>query len=116
VTDFDARIKRCQRRSHAGSGIAVHQHHIGAVSFEQIAQPRQDARGDIGEVLACLHDIEVKVGGKLKKPKHLVEHLAVLSGHTEFVFKVGILGELPHQNGHFDGFGASTKYSKDFQN
>ncbi|MNG93490.1 hypothetical protein D3C79_524590 [compost metagenome] len=92
--------------------IAVDQDHIRLELCQDRLEPLQDCRGDIGQVLTWLHDVQVIVRRDLEQLQHLVEHLAVLAGHAYARLEAIVLSQVEGQRCHFDGLWAGTKYDK----
>ena len=104
MANGDLLIEGRERSSGAGSRVAMDKDHIGLNFFQHITHPRKHASSDVIEVLPLLHDIQVIVGLNLKYLEHLVQHLAVLTGHANYRFKlIRMLLELLHQGAHLDG-------------
>lgn len=93
-----------------GRGVAMHEHDVSSVLSQHTTQTQQDVAGDVGQVLAWLHQIQIEVGLDVEKTEHLVEHLAVLGGDTDADFETRIRLQVFDQGGHLDGLGAGTKY------
>ena len=80
------------------------QHHIWLALFEHVTHTGEHAGGDIVQVLSLLHNVEIIVRLHLEYLEHLVQHLAVLTGHTHNCLKIfRIFLELLHQRAHLDG-------------
>ena len=101
--------------SHGGGGVAMHEHHIGALRLQHGAHAQQDAGRHVVEVLPRLHDVEVVVGGDGEEAEDLVEHLAVLTGDAHHCAEMGGIGlQGLDERGHLDGFGASAENEHHF--
>ncbi len=83
VADGDLLVKGGEGRGGAGRGVAMDQDDVGLGLFEDVPHAGEDTRGDVVEVLALLHDIEVKIGLDVEDPQDLVEHLTMLPGDAD---------------------------------
>ncbi len=94
-----------------GGGIAVDQHDIRHAHLEHVAHARQHAGRDVVQVLPLLHDVEVEVRLHLEDPQHLVQHLAVLAGDTDYCLEIfWMFLKLLYQRAHLDGLRAGSKH------
>ena len=50
-----------------GGGVAVHQDDVGRPLFVDVAHAQQHVAGDVAEVLARLHQVQVEVGFQCKQ-------------------------------------------------
>ena len=113
--DLGFRVKRGQAGGQGGGGVAVDEHPVVAAPFKDFPQAGQNVGGDVGQVLARLHDVEVEIRMDVEQLQHLVEHLPVLGGHANMGFDGLGLAQRGHHRGHFDGLGAGAEHDKNFQ-
>jgi hypothetical protein len=86
------------------------------VVAEGVAHARQDAGGDVGEVLAGTHEVEIDLGGDAEDRQHLIEHLPVLGGDADADGEVvRRLAELGDERSHLDGFGPGAEDEQQFE-
>ena len=72
-----------QRAGERGGGIALHEQHVRLLGLDYRLERRQDARGDLGERLPGLHQVQVVIGRDFEGGQHLIEHGAVLCGDAD---------------------------------
>jgi len=115
VGDRDLLVVGGEGGGEGGGGVAVDQDDVGFAVGEDAFHALQDGGGDVGEVLAGLHDVEVVVGFEVEQCEYLVEHFAVLAGDADAGFELRVGGELQGQGGHFYGLGAGAEDGQGFE-
>lgn len=81
VAHGNLQVEACERGGEAGRGVAVDQDDIGPLVLEDRLELEQHVARHVEQRLARLHDRQVVVWGHAEDAQHLVEHLAVLTGH-----------------------------------
>ena len=81
VPHGDLQVEASERRGEAGRGVAVDQDHVGLLVLEDRLELEQHVARHVEQRLARLHDRQVVVWDHAEDAQHLVEHLAVLTGH-----------------------------------
>lgn len=110
VADGDLLVERGEGGGGAGGGVAMDKDHIGLDFLEHVSRAGQHAGGDVVQVLALLHDVQVKIRLHLKYLEHLVQHLPMLPGDAHDGLElIGIFLELLHQGAHLDGLWAGAE-------
>ena len=111
MTDRYLLVECGEGGSGGGGGVTMYQHHIGLAFLEDITHAREHSSRDIIQVLTLLHDVEVIVGGYVEDAKHLIQHLAMLTGDAHDRLEIlCIFLELLHQRSHLNGLWAGPKY------
>lgn len=82
VAHGDLQVEAGQCSGEAGRGVAVDQDHVGPLVLEDRLELEQHVACHVEQRLARLHDRQVVVWGHAEDAQHLVEHLAVLTGHS----------------------------------
>ena len=82
VPHGDLQVEASERRGEAGRGVAVDQDHVGPLVLEDRLELEQHVARHVEQRLARLHDRQVVVWDHAEDAQHLVEHLAVLTGHS----------------------------------
>ena len=103
VADGDLLVEGGKGRGGAGGSVSMDKDHVGLYFLQDIAHAGEHAGGDVVEVLALFHYVEVVVRGDLEDAQHLVQHLAVLAGDAHYsleLFRVFL--ELLYQGAHLD--------------
>ncbi len=85
---------------------------VGLDLFQNAAQALQDGDGDVGQVLAGLHDFEIVVGHQAEQLQHLIQHLAMLAGHADLDIETRVLLQGADDGGHLDGFGSGAEHAQ----
>ena len=78
----DLQVETRERRGEAGRGVAVDQDHVGRLVLEDGLELKQHVARHVEQRLARLHDRQVVVGSHIEDAQNLVQHLAVLAGHS----------------------------------
>ena len=102
-------VKGGQRGRQRGGGVAVHQDHVRLLGTDHVAQAEQNAGGDVVEILARRHDVQIVVRRDLEQRQHLIQHLAVLGGHAHPAVEAGGGAQGFHHWRHFDGLRAGAE-------
>ena len=82
VPHGDMQVEAGQRGGEAGRGVAVDQDDVGPLALEDGLELDQHVARHVEQRLARLHDRQVVVWDHAEDAQHLVEHLAVLTGHS----------------------------------
>ena len=82
VPHGDLQVEASERRGEAGRGVAVDQDHVGPLVLEDRLELEQHVARHVEQRLTRLHDRQVMVWDHAEDAQHLVEHLAVLTGHS----------------------------------
>jgi len=97
-----------------GGGVAMHQDHVRLFFAEHVAQAEQYTGGNVVEVLAWCHDVQVVVRHDIEQVQYLIQHFAVLGGDANAgVDTFCCVQGLDHRS-HLDGFGAGAEDAHDF--
>lgn len=83
VPNGDLQVEAGKRRGEASRCVSVDQDDVGPLVLEDRLELEQHVARHIEQRLARLHDSEVVVGCHVEDAQHLVEHLAVLAGHSD---------------------------------
>ena len=95
-------IKTCQRRRKGRGRVAVHQHEVRLLLFQNGLEALQDPARDVEQGLAVLHDGQVVVRDHMKGFQHLIQHLA---GGRIKVYDPYVKKDIvPNQYHDFDAF------------
>lgn len=78
----DLQVETRERCGEAGRGVAVDQDHVGRLVLEDGLELKQHVARHVEQRLARLHDRQVVVGSHIEDAQNLVQHLAVLAGHS----------------------------------
>lgn len=114
MADGDLPVKRSQRGGGGGRGVPVDEDDIGLFLLQNAAHSRQDAGGDVGQVLSRAHDVQVVARNNSEEGEDRIEHLAVLGGDAHHRLEDGrVRLEAQHQRGHLDGLGARPENEED---
>lgn len=106
----DLQVEACECRGEAGRGVAVDQDHVGPLVLEDGLELEQHVARDVEQRLARLHDREVVVGRNVEDAQHLVEHLAMLPGHSHDGLElIRARLQLVDERAHLDGLRASAE-------
>ena len=82
VAHGDLKVEARERRGEAGRGVSVDQDHVGPLVLEDGPELEQHVARHVEQRLARLHDRQVVVGSHIEDAQNLVQHLAVLAGHS----------------------------------
>lgn len=82
VAHGDLQIEARERRGEAGRGVAVDKNDVGPLVLEDGPELEQHVASHVEQRLARLHDRQVVVGSHVEDAQNLVQHLAVLAGHS----------------------------------
>lgn len=106
----DLQVEACERCGEAGRGVAVDQDDVGLLVLEDGLELEQHVARNVEQRLAGLHDRQVVVGNHVEDAQHLVEHLAVLTGHGHDGLElIRTRLELVDERAHLDGLRAGTE-------
>ena len=83
VTDGDAPIIRGQRGGETGRRISLHENGRRLFANQDVAEPRQEARRQVGQVLLRFHHGEIGIRPDAERFERLLEHFAMLAGDAE---------------------------------
>ena len=78
----DLQVEARERGGEAGRGVAVDQDDVGLLVLEDGLELDQYVARHVEQRLARLHDRQVVVGSHIEDAQNLVQHLAVLAGHS----------------------------------
>ena len=92
--DRHSLIECRQRAGEGGGGVALHQQHIRPLGLDHRLERRQDARGELGQSLPGLHQVQVVIRRDFEGGQHLIEHGAVLCGHAYAHLELPALPEI----------------------
>ena len=109
VSDRNPVVEGGQRPGEGGGGVPVDQHQVGLCVLQHPVHAGQALRGDGGQGLTGLHNVQIIVRLQGKDVQHRVQHLPVLGGDTADRFKLRAAGQLQGQGGHFDGLRPGSK-------
>ena len=104
VAHGDLQVEAGKRRSEAGRCVAVDQDDVGLLVLEDRLELEQYVARHVEQRLARLHDRQVVVWDHAEDAQHLVEHLAVLAGHSHdglelIPARLQLVGERAHLDG-----------------
>ena len=115
VSNGDLLIECGEGGGCAGCCVAVDEHNVGLRFTQHVAHACKHAGSDIIEILSLLHDVEVEVGADVEDVKHLVEHLAVLTGDADNGLEcIGMFLELLDKRRHLNGLRTGPENEHDF--
>ncbi len=105
-------VERGERSNERGRGVALHDHPIGLVLANHVRHAEEHARGEVGEALVRLHQVEVELRLHVEDREHLIEHRTMLRGdaHRRFERRIGFQGL--RQERHFYGFWPRAKHGE----
>ena len=109
----DLQIITGQRGGKGGRGIPVNQHHIRFFLLQNRPDPFQNQGSDIKECLALMHHLQIIVCFHLKNIQHLIQHLTMLSGDTNFGLDVVMFLKFQHHRTHLDRLRPGTENYQD---
>ena len=109
VTDRHVGIKRTQCRTERRRRVSLNDRRVRFELIEDRWQFFEDSRTQSCERLSRLHQIQIGVRRDRKQLKNLIEHLAVLSRHTDAGFELRVSGDRVNQRRHLDRFGPSPE-------
>lgn len=78
----DLQVEARERRGEASRGVPVDQDDVGSLVLENRSELEQHVARHVEQRLARLHDRQVVVGCHVEDAQDLVQHLAVLAGHS----------------------------------
>ena len=82
VADEDAFVEGGQGAGPDGGGVALDEDPVGTLAAKHGSNGFQDADGDVEQILAGPHQVEIDIRSDLEEVEDLVEHLPVLGGGT----------------------------------
>ncbi|MNP44981.1 hypothetical protein D3C76_1388690 [compost metagenome] len=88
------------------------QHDIWFELGKYMFQALKNGSGDIRQILAGLHGVEIKFRLYTEQAEYLIEHFAVLACNAYLGLEPIICRQCQDKWGHFDGFRTSAKYTK----
>ena len=114
MADGDFGVKRRERPSEGGRRIAVDKHQIGLCRRQHSLHPVEHARGDAGQILTLLHNVQVIVRLNAKLLHHGIQHLTVLGRDANHASDLRAFLKLQHQRRHFDRLRPRAENGQDF--
>ncbi|MNF88705.1 hypothetical protein D3C84_712040 [compost metagenome] len=93
MSDRDLLVVGRQGSGERGSSVAMHEDDVGLELGEDRFHALQNSGGDVRQVLARLHDVQIEVRRDLEKIQYLVQHLAMLAGYTYLGFEAFVRRE-----------------------
>ena len=113
VRHRDAGVERTQSTGQRCGGVALHDSERGLHLQENLLKPGNQPRGEGGQSLARLHQIEIEIGRDSEYREHLIEHLAVLGRDADKGIQMGLLPKNLDERAKLDRF---RPRAKDHQN
>jgi hypothetical protein len=112
VRDRHLPVKRGERASRRGGRVAMHEHAIRPLLRDDVIDRRNEARSQPVQGLVLRHDREIVMRRDVEQIQHLLQHRAMLAGHTHDGTNTGFRFQRLYEGRHLDGFGPRSKNGK----